>query len=100
MADIRRCDDCIRNIQNHRLGHQNHINIDRIVSGGGLSLLPGLRPQLSGLPHRWCRERKIFHQINQFIQSSEASDFMGPQQFTTDFIVSNFWNKDANICIR
>ncbi len=34
-----------RKIQSHGLGHQNHIGINRFITGGWLSLLPSLRPK-------------------------------------------------------
>ena len=72
MTDIRRGDDTGRRLQRSDLRRQNDVAAERLVVGCRSSLLASFSPECRRLTHRGRRQRHIFNQGRECIESSHS----------------------------
>lgn len=94
VPDIGRRDQHIWLWERHGLTGEDHVSIQRLVSCGGLPLLPSFRPQESRLSHGGCGQRYVVQQTGQRIQPLDALQLFGTEQLTSYFIIGDLGQDD------
>src|SRR6185295_2640325 len=84
-------------VEGKQLPSEDHVAIDRLVSGSRLSLLSRPSPELCGPAHRRCRQREVFQKITKSIEPLDSLEPSSSEQLSANFVVSDLGHQNPRL---